>query len=138
MAADEIYAFTVNIPAGTQQASPLVTPTVLPGRIVDRIDYRLAPGALGAVAFQIGMRGVPVIPRNAGGFIVPGTASGSFDMTRLPDSGDWSVTAYNTGAFPHALTITYYVRLIPRPVVVRQEPDYTALYELPAADYVGA
>lgn len=138
MASDEIYSYTVTVPAGTTQASPAVFPTVFPGRIVDRIEYRLSAGGLNVVGFQVGMRGVSIVPRNPGGFIMPTTVSGGWDMANQPTSGDWSVTAFNTGVYPHGITIAFYTRLIPRPEPDPYQLAPDDLTELPEPDYTGA
>lgn len=113
MASDEIYEFTITTPAGTLPAAPLVTPTVIPSRVVEHIQWRVPPGALGVMGWRISMRNVAIIPRNAGAWIVAHQESGGWDMHRQPDSGDWSVTTYNTGSNPHALYVTFYAQVRP-------------------------
>jgi hypothetical protein len=138
VAADEIYQFTVVTPAGTLQAAPLVTPTVFGPRIVERIAWRVPAGSLGVMGWQVGMRGVQVIPRNAGGFIVAHETAGGWDLEDMPDSGDWSVTTYNTGLFQHALYVTFHVRLIrPAPVIIRPLPS-AVLAGQPSPDFAGS
>lgn len=137
MAVDEVYSFTVATPANTPQGSPLVTPAVFPARIVDRIEWNAPAGSLNAIGFQISMRGVPVIPANAGGFIVPHLTTGGWDMVNAPDSGDWSVTTFNTGMYPHSIAIIFHVRLIPRPAPQLALIPDLSLHGEPAPDYTG-
>jgi hypothetical protein len=115
MASREHYEFVVTVPAGTAKTAPVTTSTKFPFRIVDEIRWRVPPGALGLMGFYIGMRGVQVIPANAGGFLVASGESSAWPLRDQPTSGDWSVTAYNTGVQPHSVYVTYLVSLIERP-----------------------
>jgi hypothetical protein len=55
------------------------------------------------------------VPVNKGAWLIrDGNADGS-ELTRLPDSGDWAVQAYNTGTLPHTIYVTYYADVI-RPI----------------------
>lgn len=138
MASDEIYEFTVQTPAGTTQANPLVTPTVFPSRIVERIRWRVPAGALGVMGWRISMRTVPVIPRNAGGWIVAHATSGEWDLRNQPDTGDWSVTTYNTGSFQHALYLTFMCKVIEPPQPILALAGGWALSVPPDPEYTGA
>lgn len=112
MAADDVFKFAVTVPAGTPQAAPLVTFTQFRPSQVERISWRIPHGHMGVTGFQISMRGVQVIPKAAGQFIVGDGDAGSFDLAGYPDSGDWSVTAYNTGVNPHTFHIIYHIRTL--------------------------
>ncbi len=137
MPVDEVYEFTVNTPAGVTQAAPQVTLTQFPARIVDRIEWKCPAGSLNAIGFAISMRGVPVIPKNAGGFIIPHLTSGGWDLANHPDSGDWSVTTFNTGMYPHSLAVTFHVRLVPKPVPELALVGGADLYGEAPADWTG-
>lgn len=112
MAADEVYEFAVTVPAGTLITAPQTTSTQFDARIVDRIEWHIPPGALGVVGFFISMRGVRVLPRGVGTWIIRSGVSGAWALRGQPDSGDWSVTAYNTGANPHTVYVTHHTRVI--------------------------
>lgn len=138
MASDEVWQFTITTPAHTTQASPLVTVTQVLNRKIRRIEWRVPAGSLGVLGWQIGMRSVQVIPRNAGGWIVAHETSGGWDLTNQPDSGDWSITTYNTGANSHVLYVTFYadvprkarpeLTLIPAGVLgAEPSPDWTGM-----------
>lgn len=121
---DDIFHFTVTVPAGTPQAAPLVTLTQFRAAEVERITWRLPPGTAGKVGFQIGARNVQIIPQAAGQFIVAEGGSGSFDLEGQHNTGDWSVIAYNTGLFPHNIYVTYHIRTLrPIPAPFRVIPD---------------
>ena len=136
MASDEHYEFVITVPAGTLKTAPLMTRTTFPARVVDEIRWRIPPGGLGLVGFFIGMRGVQVIPANAGGFLVANGESSAWPVRRQPTSGDWSVTAYNTGAQAHSMYVTFMASLLvrePAPLVLASPYELSAL-AVPAAD----
>lgn len=112
MPADDLIHFTVTVPAGTPAAAPLVVPTVFRPSIVEQITWRLPPGTAGLVGFQVGARGVQIIPALAGQFIIGEGTSGSFAVQGKHDTGDWSVIAYNTGTHPHNIYLTYHIRTL--------------------------
>lgn len=82
----------------------------MPVGIIDRIDWRVPTGPQGNVGFFISARGVRVQPQAPGQFIIADGQSGHFELDDQPDSGDWAVTGYNTGAFSHAIHVTYHWR----------------------------
>jgi hypothetical protein len=116
VAADDIFRFTVTVPAGVTQANPQVTLTQFRPAIVERITWRIPPGHAALTGFQISMRGVQVLPSVPGLFITGDDEQGAFEVQGQPDSGDWSVTAYNTGTVPHSFLVSFHVRTIrPQP-----------------------
>jgi|SRR5215469_1496713 len=137
MATDEIYEFTINTPALTSQANPLITPIKIPTRIIRHIEWRVPAGSLGVMGWRISMGTVPIIPRNAGGWIVAHSTSGGWDLANQPDSGDWSVTTYNTGNNAHQLYVTLHADVIrPKPAQLALI-DAQALTEGAAPDWTG-
>lgn len=116
--ADEAWEFAVTIPAGTPKATPLVTPTVFPQRRVDEIRWLVPPGPSGLAGWRITMGGVQVIPANPGAWIVRDGHYAGHQLDRLPTSGGWDVTGYNTGKYPHTLYVTFLVALLVRPLPV--------------------
>lgn len=137
MPVDEVYEFNISTPANTLQASPLVTLTQFSPRIVDRIEWKVPAGSLNVIGFQIGMRGVQLIPANKGQFIIPHLTSGGWDVRDQPDSGDWSVTTFNTGMYPHSLAVSFYARLIPKPVRELALIGARELYGEPPPEWAG-
>lgn len=119
MAGDEHYEFTVTVPSGTPKTAPIIVPTVMPARKVVSIAWTIPPGASGFTGFRITMGGIQVAPVNLGAWIIRDGTDGASSLAKLPDSGAWDITAYNTGAFPHTIYVTYYVDLIkPAPLIV--------------------
>lgn len=127
MAGDEHYEFAVPIPAGTPVSAPIVVPTVMQPRKIVSVQWTIPPGASGFAGFRISMGGIQVIPVNKGAWIIRDGSDGSSALARLPDSGAWDITAYNTGAHPHTVYVTFYVDLI---VPVKVTPVPFGLSEL--------
>lgn len=107
--ATEVRSFAVTIPAGTPQSAPHVQNTPFPSMTVSRISVRIPPGPLGTVGFMVTMNGEAVIPINGAEWIVANDERITWDLADLPNSGQWQVTAYNTGAFSHTINIDYEV-----------------------------
>lgn len=106
------YTFAVTIPAGTLQSAPLVTSTQFETNEVKRIEWVFPGGCNGVVGIQIGARSVQVLPSGQGQFHVRSGAAEGIDVEELPNTGDWSVIGYNTGAFPHTVQVTFHVNRI--------------------------
>jgi hypothetical protein len=112
MPGDEHWEFQVTVPAGTAIAAPRTTATILPVRILVGASWFIPVGPSGTLGWRFLSSGVQVIPVNKGAWLIrDGNADGS-ELSRLPDSGDWAVQAYNTGAFPHTIYVTYYASVI--------------------------
>lgn len=107
--ADEVWVFSVTVPAGTASAAPQVTATTMPPRIVRRIEVTVPPGPAGSLGFRIGMAGQQVLPVNAGSWIITDNEHIGWDVSNLPDSGAWQVIGYNTGSQPHTIQVRYLV-----------------------------
>lgn len=129
--ARQAFEFPVTIPAGTAIATPITFTTNFHQRRVDAIKWVVPPGALGVVGFYIGMRGVQVFPSSTGTWFIRSGSSGGVSTDNLPTSGDWSVTGYNTGAFPHTVYVTFEVSLIEHEI---SEFELSTLYELSSFD----
>jgi hypothetical protein len=115
MAFPIFHPFDVTIAAGTPKNAPVTTLTQFNAGIVDRIDWLFPDGCNGLVGIQIGARNVPVIPGQAGRFFIRSGDSSGYDLEDLPNTGDWSVIGYNTGAFDHIVHVTFRIRRIPSP-----------------------
>lgn len=65
------------------------------------------------------MGGVQVIPVNKGAWIIRDGSDSSSALARLPNTGAWDITAYNTGVHPHTVYVTFYVDVLrPAPKLV--------------------
>jgi hypothetical protein len=117
MPGDEHWEFAVSVPAHTAVATPQTTITKMttPRRLVG-IDWTVPPGASGQMGWRFTMGAIQVIPVNKGAWLIRDGSAGGNELDRLPDSGAWEVTAYNTGALAHTLYVSYYANII-RPTV---------------------
>ena len=104
----EFRTFTVTTPSGVLPAAPQVTQLAMPARIVKRIEWVIPPGPNGALGFALGAAGQPVIPYNAGAFIVTSDEKDGWDIEGGIESGAWEAFTYNTGLLPH----TFYLRFL--------------------------
>lgn len=109
--AREVRRFPVTIPASTPKASPQVTNLSFPFRVVRELEVRIPPGPRGEVGFAIGGSGQPVIPVEAGAYLVTDDEIIRWPLDGFWDSGSWQMTAYNTGRFPHTLEVRFLVDL---------------------------
>lgn len=117
MPGDEHWEFTITVPAHTAIANAITTLTPLqtPRKLVG-INWMIPQGPSGTLGWRFTMGKIQVVPVNKGAWLIrDGNADGS-ELSRLPDSGAWEVTAYNTGANPHTIYVTYYAEII-RPTV---------------------
>lgn len=55
--------------------------------------------------------GTPVIPIQAGAYIVTDNQSATWQLEGYLDSGNWQVTAYNTGLYDHTVYLTFLLDL---------------------------
>lgn len=117
--AQEIRAFTVTTPAGTTQAAPLVTNIAMPPRIVREVEIRVPPGPYGNMGFALGLAGVPIIPYNAGQFIVTDNEIITWPLGEdYPNSGAWQVISFNTGRYPHSIQLRFMLDLVTNKITV--------------------
>ena len=109
--AREVRRFPVTIPAGTAKASPQTTNLSFPFRVVRELEVRIPPGPRGEVGFAIGGSGQPVIPVEAGAYLVTDDEIIRWPLDGFWDSGSWQMRAYNTGRFDHTLEVRFLVDL---------------------------
>lgn len=110
--AEEIREFVVTVPAGTPVNAPLVADISFPSRIVTNISWRVPPGPSGKMGWQLTSAGAPVIPIQRNTYVVTDNQAGDWPLFGYLDSGNWQVTAYNTGVFPHTVYLTFLLDLI--------------------------
>lgn len=109
--AQEIREFAVLIPAGTLITAPLTTDISFPERTVTSVSYRVPPGPSGLMGWALTSAGTPVIPIQPGMFVVTDNQSDTWDLEGYLDSGNWQVTAYNTGLYDHTVYLTFLLDL---------------------------
>lgn len=109
--AQEIREFPVTVPAGTPLASPVTVDVSFPERVVDAVSWRVPPGPSGLMGWRLTSAGTPVIPIQPDGWIVTDDDSSTWPLDDYLDSGNWQVTAYNTGAYDHTVYLTFLLDL---------------------------
>lgn len=105
--ASEIRSFQVTIPAGTPQSAPFTQAITFPPRTVTQVDWKVPPGPSGLMGWALTIAGQPVIPNNAGAYIVADDEARSWPLSNFPDQGQWQVTGYNLGNFPHTVYLDF-------------------------------
>ena len=109
--AREIREFGVLVPAGTPKAAPLVTDISFPERRVTAVSWRVPPGPSGLMGWALTSAGAPVIPIQPDTYVVTDNQAATWELDGYLDSGNWQVTAYNTGAYPHMVCFTFQLDL---------------------------
>lgn len=109
--AQEIREFLVTVPAGTTKAAPFKQSIAFPARTVVAVSYRVPPGPSGLMGWALTSAGTPVIPIQPGTYIVTDNQFATWDLEGYLDSGNWQVTAYNTGLYPHTVHLTFQLDL---------------------------
>lgn len=125
--AEDIRHFTTTCPAGTPATAALVIPITMPPRTVRRIDWRVPNGPMGTMGFLLQVKGGVILPV-AGSFIfvVANGETGYWELDDYPDSGDWQVAMYNTGANPHSVYLTFHIDLPAKAPALLGLHDFTA------------
>lgn len=122
--AQEIREFAVLVPKGTPKSAPLVTPIGFPERIVTSVSWRVPPGPSGLMGWALTSAGTPVIPIQPNTFVVTDNQADTWQLEGYLDSGNWQVTAYNTGIYDHTVYLTFLLDL-PGSVIPPPTPPNT-------------
>jgi len=109
--AQEVREFAVLVPAGTAVSAPLVTDVSFPERIVTAVSWRVPPGPSGRLGWALTSAGTPVIPIQPGTYIVTDDQAATWQLDGYLDSGNWQVTAYNSGVYDHTVYLTFLLDL---------------------------
>lgn len=135
--ASEVRSFGVPIAAGTPKTAPFTQLIAFPTRVVSQINWRVPPGPHGLMGWRLTMGGVQVVPLPDGAWLVADDDHGEWPMTGLPVTGQWELTGYNTGAWPHTVYLDFLLDLVapaataaPAAAVAPFSPD---LINVPAA-----
>lgn len=109
--AQEIREFAVLVPHGTPKNAPAVTNISFPAREVTAVSWKVPPGPSGLMGWALTSAGTPVIPIQAGTYIVTNDQADTWQLEGYLDSGNWQVTAYNTGLYDHTVYLTFLLDL---------------------------
>lgn len=99
------------VPAGTTKAAPLVSDISFPAREVIAVSWRVPPGPSGLMGWALTSAGTPVIPIQPGAYVVTDNQSATWNLEGYLDSGNWQLTAYNTGLYDHTVYLTFLLDL---------------------------
>lgn len=99
--------FAVTVPAGTLKSAPLVTDVSFPARTVLSVSWRVPPGPSGLMGWALTSAGTPVVPIQPDTYIVTDNQADTWPLAGYLDSGNWQVTAYNTGLYDHVVYLTF-------------------------------
>ena len=100
--------FTATVPAATAKASPVTVSLAVGMATVDRIRWRVPPGPRGNLGWYLAMGGQQVLPNGSGNYIVADDETDTWDLSNLPDEGEWELIGYNVGAFDHSVYLWFY------------------------------
>lgn len=103
--ATQVFHSTVIVATRSTKAAPQQTNISIPSRVVVGIRVRVPAGCRGQVGFQLTSNGAQVIPETAGEWIVEDDQVLTYELTGLHTSGQWELTAYNTGQYPHTIQV---------------------------------
>ena len=121
--ASQHFNFTLTVPAGTAQSAPVSKALPCPGMVVDTITVRLPTGQCSTVGFALLYGGGQHYPSVPGTWEVLTVATEDYEVPESYDSGAWSIVAYNTGKYPHTLTIVLVAeKRRPADILVRSLP----------------
>lgn len=107
--AREVRQFSVECLAGVPSTAPTITDLLMPARIVRQITVRVPPGPRGLMGFQIAAAGVALIPLEAGQWVVADDETLTWVVDGYINSGAWQAIMYNTGVWPHTISIRFEV-----------------------------
>jgi hypothetical protein len=110
--ADEVRQYTITVPAGTLDTAPLTFPMAMPPRQVEALQIVVPPGPSGFVGFAVLVGGGRVIPYQSDAWIVTAGENITWPLEHMPNSGAWSVLAYNTGAQDHSIYFRWLLKYL--------------------------
>lgn len=104
-----IQSYTVTVPANTLASAPQSTRIQFSPGTITRIDIKVPPGPSGNLAINVNSGGNNYIPVNSGSFLFPDDDYLVFPLSAAPNSGNWTIVAYNTDVWDHSFYVTFHV-----------------------------
>lgn len=104
-----VFQFACTIPANTPKATPAVIPIVLDNWELESIDLEVPAGPSGLMGFAVFNNGVQWIPASVGAWLVWDDIQQSWFMQDQPNASGWAIHGYNTGFYPHTVTVRFHV-----------------------------
>lgn len=112
---DFTQSIAVTIPAGTTAANPYTQQTPLGDCDVQSITLTFPPGCAGLVGATINAAGSPAYPNQPGQYFVFDDYIFEQTVSRQIQSGQWSVTGYNTDTNNHTVQVIFQANYIAAP-----------------------
>lgn len=104
-----LEAFDVLVPAGTPITSPIETITSWnPGELVG-LTIIIPPGHNAKTGLRLLLAHGQTIPTTQGAWIIGNPRELNWDTVGYPNSGAWSVQAYNTDRYDHTFHLEFQV-----------------------------
>lgn len=110
--ADEIRQFSISVPGNTPASAALSFPMTFPPRDVQGLEIIVPVGSSGLVGFAIDVGGAQVIPYLSDPWIITAGEIINWPLEHMPNSGAWSVRAYNTGQNDHAVRFRWLLKYV--------------------------
>lgn len=117
--ATEVRVSECLVAAGTTKAAPASFDVSFPPRVVEALQVIVPDGPAGLVGWRLLIGGAVVIPYLSAQWIVTAGEAITWPLEGYPDSGAWSVQAYNTGVNAHTLYFRFLLTYVgtPHPVL---------------------
>lgn len=109
---DDLQTFAVVAPTGTSPAQPTVVNLPMPARKVIGIEIVIPDGPRGVSGIALGAAGTPILPSNAGAYIVTNNEVVHWQYAKGIESGAWQAFVYNTGIFQHTYQVRFLMNLL--------------------------
>jgi hypothetical protein len=106
---DELLQFTCTIPPGTPISAPVTIPMSMQLWEIESVDVEVPSGPSGLMGFYLAVGDEPWIPHDVGEWIVWDNQSSSWTLSNQPTSYGWNLVGYNTGVYPHNVTVRFHV-----------------------------
>jgi len=111
--AERVQVYSVTVPAGTAQATPLDTSLPMVEGVTRRVEFIVPPGPSGLVGFRIVHSGTIVIPESGTAWIVADDEKIGWDLDNFPTGAKWVFRAYNTDIYAHTIQVRWLLDEIP-------------------------
>lgn len=116
--ADRLEWFNVTVPANTPQTALYSQNINFMQGEVTLLHVKIPPGAAGNVGWYLTLGGTQAVPRTVGSFIITDDDKFDWELSNFVKTGQWSFFGYNTDAFPHVVSLGFWVNELtfsPRP-----------------------
>lgn len=107
--ATRILQYKVSTPLNVFQANPKITVVQFSPALVTRIEVVIPPGPQGQLGFHIDNGNGQFVPQGAGNWINLDDTTLTWDLIDSPDNGNWQIVTYNSGFYPHSISVFFHL-----------------------------